>query len=65
MIGLNVTELTPPSPETEYARFSMARKPYCNFASSTDQGGIQSTDTPLALIGAAHFSISLLTKCFR
>ena len=26
---------------------------------------IQSTDTPLALIGAAHFSISLLTKCFR
>jgi hypothetical protein len=39
MIGLNATELTPPSPETEYARFSMARKLYCNFASSTDHGG--------------------------
>jgi hypothetical protein len=25
----------------------------------------QSTNTPLALIGAAHFSISLLTKCLR
>ena len=32
-----------PSPETEYARFSVARKLaaglYCNFASATDQGG--------------------------
>ena len=26
---------------------------------------IQSTDTPLALIGAAHFSISVLTKRLR
>jgi hypothetical protein len=43
MTGFNAKELTPPSPDAEYARFSVACKLaaglYPNFACSTDHGG--------------------------